>query len=248
MSPWRLEWYRLVRTRRLIVLLGVFLFFGFTGPLSTYYLDEIIARFGGDIRIEAPAPTVAAAISQYTANGSQLGMLVVLIVAAGALNLHQRPELAFFLRTRVPEVGRLLLPRFTVAFAASAGAFTAGAVAAWYETAVLIEAPSVGGMLAGIALAWIYLAFAVAVVAVAVAVAPSTVSAVALAAAVLLALPLLGVVEAVGAWLPSRLIGALPALAAGENAGEYLPAAAVTIAAAAVTFFVAVKRTAAREI
>ena len=248
MSPWRLEWYRLVRTRRLVVLVGVFLLFGFMGPLSAYYFEEIMRRFGGELQIVAPPPTVADAIGQFTANGTQLGMLVVLIVAAGSLNLHQRPELAFFLRTRVPNATRLLLPRFVVVLLAAGVAFTAGTLAAWYETVLLIGTPSVSGMLAGIALGWIYLAFAIAVVAVAASVASSTVTAVALSAGVLLLLPLLAIVEVIGTWLPSRLIGALPALAAGQDAGEYLAAAIVTLVATGVAFAVAVRRTAAREI
>ena len=32
MNLWRLEWLRLVRTHRLLVVVGVYLFFGITGP------------------------------------------------------------------------------------------------------------------------------------------------------------------------------------------------------------------------
>ncbi len=34
MSLWRLEWLRLIRTRRFLVLAGVFVFFGIVGPVS----------------------------------------------------------------------------------------------------------------------------------------------------------------------------------------------------------------------
>lgn len=248
MSPWRLEWYRLLRTRRLGVLVGVFVFFGFLGPLSAYYIDEIVNRFGGGVQIESPPPTVEAAIAQYTASVSQLGLLVVLIAAAGALNVHQQSGLAFFLRTRVPDGRRLLLPRFVVPSAAAAGAFTVGALAAWYETAVLIGTPSMGGMLAGIVLTSIYFVFAVATVALAASVAPSTITAVALATGVLLALPVLGVVDAVADWLPSRLLGALPVLAAGAGIRGFLPAALVALLLAAAGLLVAMNRTVAREI
>ena len=45
MSLWRLEWLRLVRSRRLVALAGVYVFFGFVGPLTARYLGEIVERF-----------------------------------------------------------------------------------------------------------------------------------------------------------------------------------------------------------
>ena len=42
LSPWRVEWLRLVRTRRLIALAGVFVLLGFAEPLGTYYLPELL--------------------------------------------------------------------------------------------------------------------------------------------------------------------------------------------------------------
>lgn len=38
MNLWRLEWLRLTRTRRLVAIVGVYLFFGLTGPLTARYL------------------------------------------------------------------------------------------------------------------------------------------------------------------------------------------------------------------
>ena len=57
MTLWRLEWLRLVRTRRLVVIIAVYVFFGLTGPLSARYLGEILNRVGGGIKVELPAPT-----------------------------------------------------------------------------------------------------------------------------------------------------------------------------------------------
>ena len=60
MNLWRLEWLRLVRTHRLLVLLGVYLFFGLTGPLTARYLPQILAALGTEgIRVEFPAPVPA---------------------------------------------------------------------------------------------------------------------------------------------------------------------------------------------
>src|SRR5680860_1337868 len=164
MSLWRLERLRLLRSRRLVVLLGVFTFFGLTGPMLARYMGELLERFGGGVTVTVPEPVPADGITQYLANSSQIGVLVVLVVAAGALAFDATPELAAFLRARTP-VRRLLMPRYVLSVLAAGTAFTVGMLAAWYETQVLLGGLPVGAMLVGIGLSWLYLAFAVAVVA-----------------------------------------------------------------------------------
>ncbi|NUR29334.1 MAG: hypothetical protein HOV83_26405, partial [Catenulispora sp.] len=81
MNLWRLEWLRLVRTRRLVAVLGAYLFFGFSGPLTARYLSEILGRLGSDgVRVQFPKPTQADGIAQFTGNASQIGLLIVVIV------------------------------------------------------------------------------------------------------------------------------------------------------------------------
>ena len=54
MTLWRLEWLRLIRTRRWIALVAVYLFFGLLGPIGAKYIGEILARFGGGIEVSFP--------------------------------------------------------------------------------------------------------------------------------------------------------------------------------------------------
>ena len=93
----------------------------------------------------------------------------------------------------------------------------------------------------------LYLAFAVAVVAVAGSRTGSVLATVLVSLVVLAMLPLLGIVEAVGRWLPSHLVGALTGLVSGDGAGDYLPAALVTPAVTAVLLWLAVRMSGARE-
>ncbi len=53
-------------------------------------------------------------------------------------------------------------PRFAVWASAAAIAYLLGALAAWYETTLLIGSPAAAGTLAGILCGCVYLAFAVA--------------------------------------------------------------------------------------
>ena len=126
MNLWRLEWLRLVRTRRLAVLAAVYAFFGLLGPLTARYLPQIIDRFGGGITVIMPPPTPADGVAQFSANTQQIGLLVIAVVAAGALAVDALPEMGIFLRTRVAPARRLLVPRYLVTVAAAAGAFLLG--------------------------------------------------------------------------------------------------------------------------
>jgi hypothetical protein len=62
-------------------------------------------------------------------------------------------------------VRALIVPSYVMTSLVAAGAFVLGALAAWYETAVLLGAPPAGRTLAAIVLTCLFLAFAVAVTA-----------------------------------------------------------------------------------
>jgi ABC-2 type transport system permease protein len=245
---WRLEWLRLFRTRRWLVLGGVYLFFGFLGPLTARYMGEILERFGGEIQITVPDPVPADGMVQFSANAQQIGLLVVVVVAAGALALDAVPEMSVFLRTRVRRVASLLAPRYLVATAAAALAFVVGTLAAWYETAVLLGGLSAGAVLTGIVFGIVYLAFAVAVVAAAAARTKGVLGAVVITLIVLLGLPLLGLLGTLEEWLPSYLLGAQVDLVLDASAGEFFRATVVSLAATAGLLVLATRWASVREL
>lgn len=248
MTLWRLEWLRLVRTRRWLVLVGVFLFFGLTGPLSVKYQDAIVRRLGGGVQVHLPPPSVPQALAAYTKNVAQIGVIVLVAVAAAALAVDGRPEAAAFFRTRVRRASSLLMPRFGMSAAAGGAAFLVGALGAWYETVVLIAAPSPLRLVGGILLTCLYLAFAVAVTGLAAGLVRSSGGAVGVTLAVLLAIPILGLFHPLGPWLPSRLLGAVEGLAAGDDAGTYLRPAVVAAAAMPLSLWGATRLLARREL
>ena len=249
MTLWRLELLRLMRTRRALILTAVYVFFGFLGPLTARYLAEIIDRFGGDeITVIVPEAVPADGIAQYISNAQQIGLLVAVVVAAGALTLDAVPEMSIFLRTRVPSATRLVIPRYVVSVAAIGTAYLAGLAVAWYETAVLLGALPVGGMLLGALLGLVYLAFAVAVAAAVGSRIDGVVGTVMATVLVLLVLPIAGIADAVGRWLPSHLVGAQVDLVKSGPASDYLSAALVTMAAIALLLVTAVRGAKAREL
>ena len=248
MTLWRVEWLRLVRTHRLWVVLGIYVFFGVTGPLSARYLPEIIGRFAGDVQVTLPDPTPAAGMAQFASNAGQLGLLAVLVVAAGALTFDARPPWSAFLRTRVPRLLDLVLPRVVVSAALAILALALGAGVAVATTTALIGAPDLVGVLLGVVFGAVYLALAVAVVAAVASVARTAVTTVLGSVGVLLALPLLQLVPTLGAWSPSRLLGAGDALLAGTPVGDLVPALVVALALLPVLVLGACARLATREV
>ena len=253
MSVVRLEWLRLWRTYRLLVLVVVFAFFGLLGPLTAAYLPEInsLASQSEDLgaAIELPEPVPVDGISQFIGNISQLGLIAVAAVAALALAVDARPGLAAYYRTRQPAARSWIVPRWAATSLAAGVAWTVGLLAAVYETVVLIGPLPVGGMVAGWAAWLLYLAFAVAVVAVAAGIVRSTVAVTVVSVGLLIVLAIVGLIPQVGDWLPSHLVGAPAALA--EQAGEptdYLGAAGVTVAATAALLWLAAALVRRREL
>lgn len=250
MTLYRLELLRLFRTRRWLALLGVYVFFGIIGPLSARYLREIIDFAGGTegMTIEFPPPLPADGMIQYASNAMQIGTLVALVVAAGALAFDAIPEMGVFLRTRVPDVRRILTPRLVVTTVAVVASFVAGALVAWYETWTLIGPVGVADVVLGTALGALFLCFVVALVAAMTGLTKSVLSTVLASVVVLLAMPILGVVRSLGRWLPTHLSGALGALPAGAPAGDYTHATLVTVALTALLLWVAVITARRREL
>ncbi len=250
MSLVRLEILRLMRTSRWLILGAVYVAFGLVGPLAARYMKELLDVAGGDMEgvvIEFPDPVPADGIIQYVNNAVQVGVLVTVIVAAGALAFDSIAEMGVFLRTRVGNVWRILAPRLAVPFLAASGAFTLGALAAWYETAVLLGSLDAGAVTLGIALGILFLAFVVAVVAVVAQWARTMVATIMTSLVVLISLPIIGIADVVGRWLPTRLGGALADLVGDATAGDYAGPAVVAFASLPLLIWLAVAGARRRE-
>ncbi|NYI42125.1 hypothetical protein [Demequina lutea] len=233
MSPWRLEYLRLTRTKKWVALASVYIGFGLVGPLTARYIKEILSRVGSSdgTVITVPDPTPADGMVQFVSNAAQIGTLVVVIVAAGALAFDAIPEMGVFLRTRVSPAWKILVPRVVVSFLAAAAAFLLGTGVAWYETWALIGAPPTAPVLAGAALGVAFLAFVVALTAAVAQRMRSVLGTVMTSLVVLIAMPLLGLAPAIARWLPTSLANALADLPAGGTLNDYWPALGVSVVA-----------------
>ena len=248
MSLWRLEVLRLVRSPRALVLGGVYLFFGLVSPVLARWMTEIMRYLSTTLTIVAPPRQAGDGMTEYVGQTSQTGLIVVVVVAAGALSLDARPGLATFYRTRTTGTARLLLPRYVVGALAAIAANALGAGACWYGTELLLGHLPTGAVLAGVACTSVYLAFAVAVVTLAAATTRTTLGAIGVGLVVLLVLPVLGLSGALHPWLPSTLVQAPVQLLATAGLDDVWRALAVSAVAVPALFGLAVRRSAARDL
>jgi ABC-2 type transport system permease protein len=250
MNSWRLEWLRLTRTPRALALAAVYVIFGLGEPVLTKYLGTILNHAGGaqKLRISFPQPVPSDGISAYVGQVATIGLIVVVVIAAGAFGFDSKIGLATFLRTRVTSLWQLVIPRFTVNAAAAIAAYVLGTLAAWYETSLLIGSLPVAAMVEGILCAACYLTFAVALSAMAAALVKNTLGAVGLTVVVLLALPIAALAHSIQNWLPSALVNAPVSLISGTHLSHYLPSIGTALAAAALLLIGATARLRSREV
>lgn len=227
MSLWRLEILRLYRTHRIWILLAVFASFGALGPLTARFLPEIVDAVGGGVEIAVPTPTPELAMAGYLGNALQIGVLAVAFVAAAALAFDARTEMAVYLRTRA-SIRQILTPRYALNMAAAVFSFAIGTTIAYVGTAVLIDAPRLGGTVMATLLLAVYLAFVVAVTGLAASFVKSVPGAALLSVSVVIVIGLVGLISQIEPWLPSNLVGGFDALISG-GAFEYWRSLVVTI-------------------
>lgn len=225
MNLWRLEWLRMTRTLRWVILAAVFGFFGILGPLTARYLPDIMDAFGEGASV--PEMSAPDGITQYLANIQQIGLLAVAFVAAAALAIDSNVELSIFFRTRAT-IREIVTPRLVANAALMAAAMVFGATIAYVGTGILLDWLDFGSFLVGLAMQCLYLAFVVVVVGLMGSIVRKVVTTALLSVGALIAFGLLGLIPQVAPWLPSDLLGALDQLIRGGDF-EYWRAIATTV-------------------
>ncbi len=248
MSLWRLEWLRLVRTHRWMILFGVYTALAVLSALTARYFNEIMERFGEAVEFTATEPQPVDAIIQFVSNTSQIGVLAVVVVAASSLTIDAKPEQAAFLRTKVTRPAHLLVAPYTVNVAAASAAMIAGTVVVALLTEALIGPLPLWRLVVGTVLGACYLPFAIAVVAAVAGFTHGQATTVFGALGVLLALPIIGLFEPIRQWLPSELVGGLAAMVDGGSIGDFAASLLVTAVATITLLAVAARRFDRREL
>lgn len=248
MTLWRLELLRVWRTHRWLLVVGVYAFFAVLGPVTARYMDVLLSQVGGEMTVILPDPRPIDGMIQFISNAGQLGLLAVVVVAAGSLAFDGHPERAAFLRTRMRRPGMLMVPPYVVATVTSIAALVVGTAIAVALTGALLGGLDAGALALGTLLGALYLAFAVAVVAAIAGMVRSQVGTVFASLGALLALPMLAMIEVVRPWLPSELLTAVLGLLEGAPPSSYLRATATGLLATLALVWLATERIGRREL
>jgi ABC-2 type transport system permease protein len=208
-------------TRRLPLVVLLFVVVGITSPLTARYLPEILRAAMGDqlTGLPIPDPTTTAALEQLQKNLGQLGVLAAIALGMGAVAGELDRGTAALVLAQ-PASRAAFIAAKLVAMAAVLAVATALAVAvAWAYTAVLFEPLPVGGWVALAVLDWLALLAWGSLTLLASAATGSTTAAAGLGFVAWIVVSIAAVVPVLERVLPAGLTTPALLLAAGTTAG-----------------------------
>ncbi len=211
------------RTTRLPIVVTVFLLAGLSSPLLARFTPEILRAVGGDqFKIVLPTPTAADAYDQLAKNLGQFGALVAVLLAMGSVATEKERGTAALILTKSASRAAFLVAKI-VAIATTLGIATAIAAAgAWFYTFVLFEPLPVGGFVAATILQWIALVGYASITFVGSTLTRSALAAAGIGVAAFIVMGIVGIVPAVGRYLPTGLGTPARALALGQAGPDVL--------------------------
>lgn len=133
----RYQW----RTKRLLVVCGVFLVFGMISPLLAEFTPQLLGSIEGAEQFAdlIPEPTVNDAIGQYLKNITQFGFLLAILLGMGAVAAEKEKGTAAMILSKPLPRWAFLGSKFLSQAAVYAIGFALAAVAAYYYTVFLFE-------------------------------------------------------------------------------------------------------------
>ncbi len=129
------------RSRRLVAVAAVLLFFGFLSPLSAKLLPDLMKNLGGTggIAIQIPPPTVQDALLQYVKNTSQFGVFLAVLLAMGALAREKERGTAAMILSKPASRAHFLLAKFVALTLVFSLSLILAGLACYYYTIVLFK-------------------------------------------------------------------------------------------------------------
>jgi ABC-2 type transport system permease protein len=220
----RKELLESLRTFRLPIVAGLFLFVGLSSPVLARYLPEIIELAGGDQFgvIEIPTPTPADAVNQLVKNLAQFGALAAILLAMGLVAAEKDRGTAAFVLTKPVTRRAFLAAKLTGLGVVLLASTIVAVLAGWIYTAILFEPlPVVGWVWLTILITLWLLAFG-SITFLGSVVTGSTLAAGGIGFVGLLAIGIVAAIPGLDKFTPSGLLGPATELAANAVTVEQL--------------------------
>ncbi len=204
-----------VKTYRLLIVGAIFVFFGLTTPLLLKYLPQIIKLAGTDIPMDIPAPTAVQSLTEYAGTIGQLGVLMTVLVAMGAIATEVQRGTAVMTLSKPVTRAAFVNAKLIATSATFMVSMVAASLFCYVYTILLIEPaafiPFVGlNLLVGV-----FLVFCLAVTLLFSSLFRSSLAAGGVAIAVLIGQAVLSALPTVGDYFPGKLLAWGNALLAG---------------------------------
>jgi ABC-2 type transport system permease protein len=195
--------------RLLVVAVTLLLFGGFIAPLTAKYTPELLralAPNGDEIAKLMPTPTAAVAVEEYVGNISQFGVLVVLLVAMGAVAQEKDRGTAALMLVKPLPRGVFLAAKYVALGLTLVVSIAIAGAACYYYTLLLFEALDLSSWLALNGLLLVFLLVFVALTLFCSTLTRSQVAGGGLAFGLMMVLTAIGAIPTIGDYLPGRLV------------------------------------------
>ena len=227
------------RTYRLLIVSGVFLFFGLTTPLMLKYLPEIIKLAGEDTTgIPLPAPTALESLREYSGTALQIGILVVVLITMGAVAGERSRGTAVMTLSKPVGIGAFVAAKLAAISATFVTGLMLGGVGCYGYTVLLLGDGNLGGFVAQTLLLAVFLIFCIATTLVFSAIFKNSLAAGGISIGILLTGAVLTQVPWLGRVIPNSLTTWGNHIVAGEGGTEWL-ALIITFVLIGVSAFLA---------
>lgn len=227
------------RTARLLVVGAIFLVFGLISPLTAKYTPELISMLAGDLGLIVPPPTTRDSIDQLIKNLGQMGPLIAIVLAMGAVAREKERGTAAMVLIKPVSRSAFLAAKFVgLAVTLSAGMALAG-VATYGYTALLFEMLPVGGFIAGCALLLLPLLVYTALTLLGSTLVRSSLPAAGIGLAALMVLSIIGAFPQLSQLTPGALYPSVQALSLGFAPEALLPPLAANLGLIAAALLLA---------
>jgi ABC-2 type transport system permease protein len=129
------EWTELCRTKKLYVLLGIFVLFGMVSPILARYMAEIVsASMGSSAPVLVSAPVWSDSWKQFYNNLSQMGGISVLLIFMSSICGEKQAKTAALTLTKNLSPAKFLTAKFVAAVGAVLLAFLPAVFLCWGYT------------------------------------------------------------------------------------------------------------------
>jgi ABC-2 type transport system permease protein len=208
------------RSRRLVAVAAVLLFFGFLSPLGAKMLPDLMKSLGGSggIVIEIPPPTAQDALLQHVKNTSQFGVFLAVLLTMGALAREKERGTAAMILSKPASRASFLLAKFLALTLVFALSLALAGLACYYYTIVLFKGTGGAHFLEMNLLLALFIEFYLAVTLLGSTITRSQVLAGGLGLGAVFVVAILGALPRLGDYMPTALLGWARGLMVG--AGE----------------------------